>query len=369
MTLGMKFKESGRYYQSGDKKGQAIMVPDIKNKNDIPKEITKYFDCCYDFIKNKFGEENIVLAQVHYDEDTPHLQAYFLPIVNSVKRKSYLKDDKGNVIKEVAIGKDGSEKLVPKLNRDKQGKIIYETVKGKFLNNDQLWKDLGGKSSFANLQNEFNKFITEKGFRLDRGNIGSNKIHTDKLEYKKAQLIAELDNIKKDITLSKEELKKAENVLKNSINNNSFNEIDLKKKFTGYNTKDVEKLIEYSTKLKQLNDISKYDLESEQRKNFSLSKENDFYRNNKELIKMKQENHKQYRANKDLESDNDFLQDSLFEIAKALANTLKIKPYKNISSYLNLAKQINYSASHINQEMDKAADEFSKLFNNDDREL
>ena len=38
-----------------------------------------------DFLKKEVGEENIILAQTHYDEDTPHLQAY-LPIVNEVKK-------------------------------------------------------------------------------------------------------------------------------------------------------------------------------------------------------------------------------------------------------------------------------------------
>ncbi len=39
------------------------------------------------FLENLIGKENIVLTQIHYDEDTPHLQAYFLPIVNEIKRK------------------------------------------------------------------------------------------------------------------------------------------------------------------------------------------------------------------------------------------------------------------------------------------
>ena len=44
-----------------------------------------------EFLKDYVGEENIILAQIHYDEDTPHLQAYFLPIVNEVKRKCFVK--------------------------------------------------------------------------------------------------------------------------------------------------------------------------------------------------------------------------------------------------------------------------------------
>ena len=123
------------------------------------------------------------MAQVHFDEDTPHLQAYFLPVVNEVKRKCYQRDKDGNLIKEIKKDRNGKDKEVPILLRDKNGEMVYETVKGKFLNNDQFWKDLGGRNSFSKLQDRFNKYITSKGFNLDRGEIGANKYHQTKLEY------------------------------------------------------------------------------------------------------------------------------------------------------------------------------------------
>lgn len=83
----MKFKETDKTYKSGSKKGQPVLVPDIKSYDDIPTDVNLYFSYCMDYLKETFGEENIVMAQVHYDEDTPHLQTYFLPIVNEVKRK------------------------------------------------------------------------------------------------------------------------------------------------------------------------------------------------------------------------------------------------------------------------------------------
>ena len=60
MTLGLPFKETDRIYQSGDKKGQNILVPDIRTKDDIPYEVTKYFDCCMKFLEDIVGKENIV---------------------------------------------------------------------------------------------------------------------------------------------------------------------------------------------------------------------------------------------------------------------------------------------------------------------
>ena len=87
--LGMKFKDSGRIYQVGKKKGQPVLVPDIKTDNDIPDKVKQFFNDGYNFLEQFVGKENIVYAEVHYDEDTPHLQAYFLPVVDTVKRKCY----------------------------------------------------------------------------------------------------------------------------------------------------------------------------------------------------------------------------------------------------------------------------------------
>ena len=68
-SLGMKFKDSGRTYHTGDKKGQAVMIPDIKSKGDITKAVSYFFDSCMEFLKEYVGEENILLSQIHYDED------------------------------------------------------------------------------------------------------------------------------------------------------------------------------------------------------------------------------------------------------------------------------------------------------------
>ena len=67
------------------------MISSSVAEEDIPKTVSYYFDSCMDFLKDYVGEENILLAQIHYDEDTPHLQVYFLPIVDTVKIKKYVK--------------------------------------------------------------------------------------------------------------------------------------------------------------------------------------------------------------------------------------------------------------------------------------
>ena len=349
MTLGLPFKEADRFYQSGDKKGQNILVPNIKSKDDIPYEVTKYFDCCMKFLENLVGKENIVMAQVHYDEDTPHLQAYFLPIVNEVKRKCYKRDSEGILVKE-------DDKTI--LLRDKDNKIIYESVKGNFLNNDQFWKDLGGRNSFANIQDKFNKYITDCGYKLDRGNIGSNKVHQTKLEYKINELKSEMNNLYKDIEKYNIEINKSKDALESNIKHNNLN---IKKNIIGYSSKDVEKLIDYSNDLERLNNINKNKLDSNENIINRLSIENNFYKNNKELIDSKKYIYKQNIELKNKDDEIDYWRNAFKKVSNALDIKLNRKPMRYVSDYISLADSIKV-ANKLNKEAEEAADEFHKLF-------
>ena len=42
--------------------------------------------------------------------------------------------------------------MYPIPKKDKDGKNIFKIEKGKFLNCDQFWKTLGGKTSYAKIQ-------------------------------------------------------------------------------------------------------------------------------------------------------------------------------------------------------------------------
>lgn len=113
--------------------------------------------------------------------------------------------------------------------------MVYETVKGKTLNNDQFCKDLGGRNSFSKLQDRFNNYITSKGFNLDRGEISANKFHQTKLEYHISELKAEEKKLSKDLNNYKDKINEAKNVLETSLKNTNS---DLKKKIIGYNKKE-----------------------------------------------------------------------------------------------------------------------------------
>jgi Plasmid recombination enzyme len=49
-------------------------------ENASPKDQEEFFSKSMEFLKNKYGEQNILTAVIHRDETTPHLSAYVVPI-------------------------------------------------------------------------------------------------------------------------------------------------------------------------------------------------------------------------------------------------------------------------------------------------
>src|SRR5574344_862861 len=176
-SLGMRFEATGRIHITGEHKNDPIEKAIINNSNDIPDKVLEYFNSSHQFLCDLVGKENVIYSTIHFDEDTPHMHFYFTPIVNEVHRKVFETDNDGKQIMKSYIGKDGIQKLIPIQKKDETGKNIYTIEKGKFLNSDQFWKNKGFKTSYAKIQDDYNKYITDKGFNLDRGQIGANKHH------------------------------------------------------------------------------------------------------------------------------------------------------------------------------------------------
>ena len=127
------------------------------------EESKRYFEESYKFIceyKN-LGEQNIISAVVHMDEDTPHMHLLFIPVIHTT-------DKQGNKIDKVCC-------------RD-------------------FWK---GKTSYRDLQNSYFKHISEKGFKLERGELVevTNREHYSVQEYKKITNFENTKELLKSIKL------------------------------------------------------------------------------------------------------------------------------------------------------------------------
>ena len=252
--LGLPMKDTGRVHIEGKHIGEPIFCPDIKSKEDIPEPVLEYFNESYRFLSNIVGKENVVYAGVHFDEDTPHMHFYFLPVVDHVRRKVFETDESGKRLTKQIYTKNNTIKNVPIQKLNEKGKPIYEVEYGKFLNTDEFWKQLGGKASFARLQDQYNEYITSKGFELDRGEIGANKHHQDKAEHNIKVLEDKIDKLNKELEITKS-INEIELKTKDEIKNlDEDTVLNPSKDFLKrYKDKYVEKLIDYSKEIKKEN--------------------------------------------------------------------------------------------------------------------
>lgn len=122
-----------------------IITSDKEFFNSIGAEETKrYFETAYKFVcdyKN-LGEQYIISAKVHMDEETPHMHLVFIPVVHT-------QDKKGNDIDKIACS--------------------------------EFWKE---KDSYRMLQDAFYNYIKSNNFNLERGNE-NNRVHLSVEDYKK----------------------------------------------------------------------------------------------------------------------------------------------------------------------------------------
>ena len=146
---------------------EVILTSDNTFFNEIGKKETKrYFQECFKFMTEYkgIGKENILSAVVHLDEETPHMHLVYIPVVNS-------KDKNGNNIRKISAS--------------------------------EFWK---GKDSYKNLQNQFYRYITEKGFNLERGKENANREHISTDEMKKLTNFYNTKQLKEDLKVEKEQM-------------------------------------------------------------------------------------------------------------------------------------------------------------------
>ena len=124
-----------------------IITSDKELFETIGEEETKrYFETAYNFVSEykNLGEQYIMSAKVHMDEETPHMHLIFLPVVHTT-------DKKGNNIDKLACS--------------------------------EFWKE---KDSYRRLQDAFYQYMTSHNFELERGvpKEETGRVHIDIKEYK-----------------------------------------------------------------------------------------------------------------------------------------------------------------------------------------
>jgi len=143
-----------------------IITSDKQFFEEIGEEETKrYFETAYKFVAEykNLGEQYIMSAKVHMDEETPHMHLIFLPVVHTT-------DKKGNNIDKIACS--------------------------------EFWKE---KDSYRRLQDAFYQYMTSHNFELERGvpKEETGRVHIDIKEYKE---ITNFDKTKEKIQNMKLEL-------------------------------------------------------------------------------------------------------------------------------------------------------------------
>lgn len=124
------------------------------------EEAKRYFETAYQFVCDykDLGEQYILAAKVHMDEETPHMHLVFIPVVHT-------KDKNGNSIDKIACS--------------------------------EFWK---AKDSYRQLQDAFYNYMIANNFELERGNP-SEKVHLSVEDYKNITNFEESKTLLQDVKM------------------------------------------------------------------------------------------------------------------------------------------------------------------------
>lgn len=118
-----------------------------------PADTREYFQTAIDFFAERYGSKNLMYAQVHLDERTPHMHLGIVPF-------------------------------------DKDNKLTAKTM--------------FDRGALQDIQNELPRYMNERGFKVERGRAGSEAKHLTVQEYKDVQKEIKkqsevLDGVKKEL--------------------------------------------------------------------------------------------------------------------------------------------------------------------------
>ena len=125
-------------------------------------KLDKWTDANLKWLRNTFGEDNVVSCMLHMDEKTPHLHATVVPIVTRERKR-----------------------------KSREGEKKYQTQTGPRLSAD----DVMGRSRLSTYQNTYAEAMRE--FGLQRGVVGSTAKHQSNGEYYRQQMLQYENDIAK----------------------------------------------------------------------------------------------------------------------------------------------------------------------------
>lgn len=240
-----------------------ITLPNGIDKN--TEDEKEFFKETYNFLKNEYGEKNIISAYVHKDEITPHIHFCFVPVVID-KKKNIEKVSAYELINKSHL-KEFHKKLDSHINFHFQ-KLYME--KGMKLN--KRIEILNGTTANGN------KTVLElKNKRLEH--INQKLENKNKLLEKNIKVMNdEIINLDKDI---KKRMELVENIIQTTLNIDK-NEITRRELIEKYNNtlehlEEIQKSLKLRLKCLLTNDKSKLennliDLKKEIEKNNKIKK-------------------------------------------------------------------------------------------------
>ena len=239
----------------------------ITSDNEFFKTITAeqerdYFERAVKFIANRYGQDNLISAEVHKDERTPHLHVQITPIRNGklcakeIFNKTEMKalqTDFANEVGTVFGLKRGESRenkrkhlsVEDYKNKTKQEQLILEQQALKQADKElkairqrqeeekerlrlsiiEVDKIIEEKTKYglAELETTFNAKIAEKNKELEKKTDEINKLDT-KIEEKNNEGQALVDKKNRELKILKAQIKETNNELEE--NNNKLNKLD-----------------------------------------------------------------------------------------------------------------------------------------------
>ena len=271
-------------------------------------ETRRYFETAYKFVceyKN-LGEQYILSAKVHMDEETPHMHLVFIPVVHTT-------DKKGNNIDKIACS--------------------------------EFWK---AKDSYRQLQDAFYNYMVANSFKLERGNP-SEKVHLSVEYYKNITNFEESKTLLKDIKIELSEVLDINDIKLIKLNKEKVENEIIKPKDELITKLYNENVLLHKTLWRQVVLVDKAE---------KYQKERDkIIANNKELQNTV-ENLKHEYDEKNYNLDIDFN-----NRRKELENEFKEKEFAFEYKYKNKIRKLEKENTHLHKVVDKLYETVDKFIN------